>query len=98
MYFGMSCLKWKKLLQYQDHVSLRSRCTTHPRSITERVRRTQIRERIRKLQDLVPNMDKQTNTADMLVLAVDYIKELQKQAEELSDHHAKCIRPHKRKL
>uniref|UniRef100_A0A6N2MSL4 BHLH domain-containing protein n=1 Tax=Salix viminalis TaxID=40686 RepID=A0A6N2MSL4_SALVM len=40
-------------------------CATHPRSIAERVRRTRISDRIRKLQDLVPNMDKQTNTADM---------------------------------
>nr|GEZ24834.1 transcription factor bHLH130-like isoform X1 [Tanacetum cinerariifolium] len=83
----------EKLFQYQDNVPLRSRakrgCATHPRSIAERVRRTRISERMRKLQNLVPNMDKQTNTADMLDLAVDYIKELQKQAEKLSDHHAK---------
>ena len=80
------------------------------------VRRTRISERMRKLQELVPNMDKvefsmnfffsgwiifinvssiqslisvfeifflffwqQTNTADMLDLAVEYIKDLQKQ-------------------
>ncbi|KAJ9540462.1 hypothetical protein OSB04_026968 [Centaurea solstitialis] len=75
----------EKLLQFQDSVPLRSRakrgCATHPRSIAERVRRTRISERMRKLQELVPNMDKQTNTADMLDLAVDYIKELQKQVE-----------------
>ncbi|KAI3822886.1 hypothetical protein L1987_10486 [Smallanthus sonchifolius] len=90
-----------KLMQFQDSVPLRSRakrgCATHPRSIAERVRRTRISERMRKLQDLVPNMDKQTNTADMLDLAVDYIKELQKEAETLSDHHAKCTCPHKQK-
>jgi hypothetical protein len=34
---------------------------------------------MRKLQELVPNMDKQTNTSDMLDLAVDYIKDLQRQ-------------------
>jgi hypothetical protein len=90
------------------------------------VRRTKISERIRKLQELVPNMDKvlrpccnlypivsphqignrtvqirsarttpenwlmynlhfrflqQTNTSDMLDLAVDYIKDLQKQVK-----------------
>ncbi|KAG9128763.1 hypothetical protein Leryth_026034 [Lithospermum erythrorhizon] len=33
-------------------------CATHPRSIAERVRRTRISDRIRKLQELVPNMDK----------------------------------------
>ncbi|KAK9072580.1 hypothetical protein SSX86_009015 [Deinandra increscens subsp. villosa] len=91
-----------KLLQFQDSVPLKSRakrgCATHPRSIAERVRRTRISERMRKLQDLVPNMDKQTNTADMLDLAVDYIKELQKEAEALSEHHAKCTCPHKQKL
>ncbi|KAL3519221.1 hypothetical protein ACH5RR_021810 [Cinchona calisaya] len=65
-------------------------CATHPRSIAERVRRTKISERMRKLQELVPNMDKQTNTADMLDLAVDYIKDLQKQVQALSDNRAKC--------
>ncbi|XP_076929939.1 transcription factor bHLH130-like [Bidens hawaiensis] len=80
-----STVELDKLMQFQDLVPLRSRakrgCATHPRSIAERVRRTRISERMRKLQDLVPNMDKQTNTADMLDLAVDYIKELQKEAE-----------------
>ncbi|KAL3828161.1 hypothetical protein ACJIZ3_016963 [Penstemon smallii] len=63
---------------------------THPRSIAERVRRTKISERMRKLQELVPNMEKQTNTADMLDLAVDYIKDLQAQVKKLSDNRAKC--------
>ncbi|XP_071734832.1 transcription factor bHLH122-like [Rutidosis leptorrhynchoides] len=89
-----------KLMQFQDNnVPLRSRakrgCATHPRSIAERVRRTRISERMRRLQDLVPNMDKQTNTADMLDLAVDYIKELQKQVETLSHHQAECTCLHK---
>ncbi|PWZ13095.1 Equilibrative nucleotide transporter 3 [Zea mays] len=73
----------EKFLQFQDAVPCKIRakrgCATHPRSIAERVRRTKISERIRKLQELVPNMDKQTNTSDMLDLAVDYIKDLQKQ-------------------
>ncbi|GMN26444.1 hypothetical protein TIFTF001_001309 [Ficus carica] len=47
-------------------------------------------ERMRKLQELVPNMEKQTNTADMLDLAVEYIKDLQKQVKTLSDSRAKC--------
>ncbi|TYH69765.1 hypothetical protein ES332_D05G075600v1 [Gossypium tomentosum] len=84
----------EKFLQYQDSVPCKIRakrgCATHPRSIAERVRRTKISERMRKLQDLVPNMDKQTNTADMLDLAVDYIKDLQKQVKSLSDSRAKC--------
>lgn len=65
-------------------------CATHPRSIAERVRRTRISERMRKLQELVPNMEKQTNTSDMLDLAVDYIKDLQDQVKTLSDNRAKC--------
>ncbi|CAN1278271.1 Transcription factor bHLH130, partial [Linum perenne] len=72
-----------KFLLFQDSVPCKIRAkrgfATHPRSIAERVRRTRISERMRKLQDLVPNMDKQTNTADMLDLAVDYIKDLQTQ-------------------
>ncbi|XP_028101126.1 transcription factor bHLH130-like isoform X2 [Camellia sinensis] len=84
----------EKLLQFQDSVPCKIRakrgCATHPRSIAERVRRTRISERMRKLQELVPNMDKQTNTADMLDLAVDYIKDLQKQVKILSDSRVKC--------
>ncbi|KAJ0083407.1 hypothetical protein Patl1_29631 [Pistacia atlantica] len=84
----------EKLLQIQDSVPCKIRakrgCATHPRSIAERVRRTKISERMRKLQDLVPNMDKQTNTADMLDLAVDYVKELQSQVKALSDKRARC--------
>ncbi|XP_022754279.1 transcription factor bHLH130-like isoform X2 [Durio zibethinus] len=89
----------EKFFKFQDSVPRKIRakrgCATHPRSIAERfvsiqVRRTKISERMRKLQDLVPNMDKQTNTADMLDLAVDYIKDLQKQVKSLSDNRAKC--------
>ncbi|XP_010500685.1 PREDICTED: transcription factor bHLH122-like [Camelina sativa] len=65
-------------------------CATHPRSIAERVRRTKISERMRKLQDLVPNMDTQTNTADMLDLAVQYIKDLQDQVKALEENRARC--------
>ncbi|RAL54307.1 hypothetical protein DM860_001435 [Cuscuta australis] len=65
-------------------------CATHPRSIAERVRRTRISDRIRKLQELVPNMDKQTNTADMLEEAVEYVKFLQTQIQELTEHQKKC--------
>nr|QDH08903.1 transcription factor bHLH130-like isoform X1 [Cymbidium sinense] len=84
----------EKFLHFQDSVPCKIRakrgCATHPRSIAERVRRTRISERMRKLQELVPNMDKQTNTADMLDLAVDYIKELQTQVKSLSDVRATC--------
>ncbi|CAK9222914.1 unnamed protein product [Sphagnum troendelagicum] len=59
-------------------------CATHPRSIAERVRRTKISERMKRLQDLVPNMDKQTNTSDMLDEAVEYVKQLKQQVQDLS--------------
>ncbi|KAK9671536.1 hypothetical protein RND81_12G037100 [Saponaria officinalis] len=84
----------EKLLQFQDTVPCKVRAkrgfATHPRSIAERERRNRISERMRKLQELVPNMDKQTNTADMLDLAVDYIKGLQDEFKVLSDCRAKC--------
>ncbi|XP_073271018.1 transcription factor bHLH128-like isoform X2 [Primulina huaijiensis] len=70
---------------------------THPRSIAERMRRTRISEKMKKLQDLFPNMDKQTNTADMLDLAVEHIKVLQKQVMTLTDARAKCACSSKQK-
>ncbi|KAF3558265.1 hypothetical protein F2Q69_00010504 [Brassica cretica] len=83
-----------KYLQLQDSVPCKVRakrgCATHPRSIAERVRRTKISERMRKLQELVPNMDKQTNTSDMLDLAVDYIKDLQRQYKILNENRVNC--------
>ncbi|KAI5067108.1 hypothetical protein GOP47_0017636 [Adiantum capillus-veneris] len=65
-------------------------CATHPRSIAERVRRTKISERIKKLQDLVPNLDKQAHTADMLDEVVEYVKLLKRQVEELSKPSCEC--------
>lgn len=77
-----------------DSIPCRTRakrgCATHPRSIAERVRRTKISERMKKLQDLVPNMDKQTNTAEMLDEAVEYVKHLQRQVQELTESRSKC--------
>ncbi|XP_022025575.1 transcription factor bHLH130 isoform X2 [Helianthus annuus] len=63
---------------------------THPRSIAERVRRTRISERIKRLQDLFPDIDKHSNTADMLDMAVEYIKNLQKELQTLNDARARC--------
>ncbi|XP_057978708.1 transcription factor bHLH130-like [Malania oleifera] len=84
----------ENFLRFQDSVPCKVRakrgCATHPRSIAERMRRTRISERMRKLQELFPNMDKQTNTADMLELAVEYIKNLQKQVKTLTDTRANC--------
>ncbi|KAK7285538.1 hypothetical protein RJT34_20312 [Clitoria ternatea] len=84
----------ENLIQFPDSVPCKIRAkrgfATHPRSIAERIRRTRISERIRKLQELVPNMEKQTSTAEMLDLAVVYIKDLQKQFKSLSEKRAKC--------
>ncbi|KAL9249402.1 Transcription factor bHLH130-like protein [Drosera capensis] len=68
------------LLQHSVPVRIRAKrgCATHPRSIAERMRRMRISERIRRLQELFPNMDK-ANIADMLDVAAEYIKELQNQ-------------------
>lgn len=53
----------------QDSVACRVRakrgCATHPRSIAERERRTRISKRLRRLQDLVPNMDKVTKSVEL---------------------------------
>ncbi|WCJ33949.1 basic helix-loop-helix (bHLH) DNA-binding superfamily protein [Euphorbia peplus] len=91
---SVDMMAMEKLLNLQDSVPCKIRakrgCATHPRSIAERLRRTRISERMRKLQELVPNMDKQTNTADMLDLAVDYIKDLQREYKILSENKARC--------
>lgn len=65
-------------------------CATHPRSIAERQRRIKISERMKKLQDLVPNLDKQANTAEMLDEVVEYVKLLQRQVQELSIKRPPC--------
>ncbi|XP_027910603.1 transcription factor bHLH80-like isoform X2 [Vigna unguiculata] len=100
LYASASDIKMDTMFTFEDSVPCRVRakrgCATHPRSIAERVRRTRISDRIRKLQELVPNMDKQTNTADMLDEAVAYVKFLQKQIEtletlqELTEHQRRC--------
>lgn len=93
----------EKFLQLQhDSVPCKIRakrgCATHPRSIAERMRRTRISERMRKLQELFPNMDKQTNTADMLELAVGYIKDLQKQVQTLREIRERCTCPVRKEM
>ncbi|KAI3697377.1 hypothetical protein L6452_30354 [Arctium lappa] len=85
----------EKFLRFQqDSIPCKTRakrgCATHPRSIAERVRRTRISERMKKLQELFPTMDKQTSTADMLDLAVQYIKDLQKNLQTLNNARARC--------
>ncbi|WOK94532.1 hypothetical protein Cni_G03236 [Canna indica] len=94
----MSALE-KYLQIQQDSIPCKVRakrgCATHPRSIAERERRTRISKRLRKLQDLVPNMDKQTSTSDMLELAIQHIKELQNQLQKLKQEQANCTCPGK---
>lgn len=78
----------------QDSVPCKIRakrgCATHPRSIAERERRTRISGKLKKLQELVPNMDKQTSYSDMLDLAVQHIKGLQGQIEKLNNDLEHC--------
>ncbi|KAE9584893.1 hypothetical protein Lal_00024245 [Lupinus albus] len=83
-----------KFLQIQGSIPCKTRAkrgfATHPRSIAERVRRTRISERIKKLQGLFTLSDKQTSTSDMLDMTFDYIKDLQDQVKILADRRAKC--------
>ncbi|XP_076943480.1 transcription factor bHLH129-like [Bidens hawaiensis] len=78
----------------QDSVPCKIRakrgCATHPRSIAERERRTRISGKLKKLQDLVPNMDKQTSYSDMLDLAVQHIKGLQTHVQSLKKELQNC--------
>ncbi|EFJ31738.1 hypothetical protein SELMODRAFT_86848 [Selaginella moellendorffii] len=80
-------LSLRKELQDSVPCKLRARrgCATHPRSVAERVRRTKISEGIKRLHDLVPNMDKQTNTADMLNHAMEYMKQLKEKIEQMKE-------------
>ncbi|XAR71124.1 hypothetical protein NMG60_11028244 [Bertholletia excelsa] len=71
-------------------------CATHPRSIAERERRNRITNKLKKLQDLVPNMDK-TSYADMLDLAVQHINGLQNQILKLNKQLENCTCTHKSK-
>ncbi|CAN8246783.1 unnamed protein product [Cochlearia groenlandica] len=89
---GMTDMNMENLMDESVAFRVRAKrgCATHPRSIAERVRRTRISDRIRKLQELVPNMDKQTNTADMLEEAVEYVKVLQKQIQDLTEEQKRC--------
>lgn len=96
--FGqMAAATEENILHFGGHVPCKIRAkrgfATHPRSIAERVRRSRISQKMRKLQDLFPDMDKQTSTADMLDMAVDYIKKLEKQVKGLAENKAKCSCP-----
>ncbi|XP_062221707.1 bHLH transcription factor RHL1-like [Phragmites australis] len=67
----------------QQRVRARRGQATDPHSIAERLRRERIAERMKALQELVPNANK-TDKASMLDEIVDYVKFLQLQVKVLS--------------
>ncbi|XP_074575408.1 transcription factor UNE12-like [Curcuma longa] len=69
--------------QQRPKVRARRGQATDPHSIAERLRRERIAERIRALQDLVPNINK-TDRAAMLDEILDYVKFLRLQVKVLS--------------
>ncbi|XP_019198027.1 PREDICTED: transcription factor bHLH66-like isoform X2 [Ipomoea nil] len=67
----------------QQRVRARRGQATDPHSIAERLRRERIAERMKALQELVPNANK-TDKASMLDEIIDYLKFLQLQVKVLS--------------
>ncbi|KAF0901944.1 hypothetical protein E2562_011779 [Oryza meyeriana var. granulata] len=67
----------------QQRVRARRGQATDPHSIAERLRRERIAERMKSLQELVPNANK-TDKASMLDEIIDYVKFLQLQVKVLS--------------
>nr|WQQ41782.1 bHLH40 protein [Camellia japonica] len=69
--------------QPRQRVRARRGQATDPHSIAERLRRERIAERMKSLQELVPNGNK-TDKASMLDEIIDYVKFLQLQVKVLS--------------
>ncbi|KAL6534855.1 hypothetical protein OROGR_013530 [Orobanche gracilis] len=69
--------------QQKQRVRARRGQATDPHSIAERLRRERIAERMKSLQELVPNANK-TDKASMLDEIIDYVKYLQLQVKVLS--------------
>ncbi|PIN20574.1 hypothetical protein CDL12_06742 [Handroanthus impetiginosus] len=69
--------------QPKQRVRARRGQATDPHSIAERLRRERIAERMKSLQELVPNANK-TDKASMLDEIIDYVKFLQLQVKVLS--------------
>ncbi|GAA0163553.1 basic helix-loop-helix transcription factor [Lithospermum erythrorhizon] len=67
----------------QPRIRARRGQATDPHSIAERLRRERIAERMKALQELVPNANK-TDKASMLDEIIDYVKFLQLQVKVLS--------------
>ncbi|XP_071726853.1 bHLH transcription factor RHL1-like [Rutidosis leptorrhynchoides] len=70
-------------VQPRQRVRARRGQATDPHSIAERLRRERIAERMKSLQELVPNANK-TDKASMLDEIIDYVKFLQLQVKVLS--------------
>ncbi|XP_044470880.1 bHLH transcription factor RHL1-like isoform X2 [Mangifera indica] len=70
-------------VQPRQRVRARRGQATDPHSIAERLRRERIAERMKALQELVPNANK-TDKASMLDEIIDYVKFLQLQVKVLS--------------
>ncbi|KAI3682579.1 hypothetical protein L1987_82649 [Smallanthus sonchifolius] len=66
------------------HVRARRGQATDSHSLAERVRREKVSERMKLLQNLVPNCDKVTGKALMLDEIINYVQSLQRQVEFLS--------------
>ncbi|XP_014505734.1 transcription factor bHLH82 isoform X2 [Vigna radiata var. radiata] len=69
--------------QPKQRIRARRGQATDPHSIAERLRRERIAERMKALQELVPNANK-TDKASMLDEIIDYVKFLQLQVKVLS--------------
>ncbi|TYJ03466.1 hypothetical protein E1A91_A12G029300v1 [Gossypium mustelinum] len=73
-------------VQKPDYIHVRARRSqaTDSHSLSERVRREKISERMKYLQDLVPGCNKITGKAGMLDEIINYVQSLQRQVEFLS--------------
>ncbi|KAK4493348.1 hypothetical protein RD792_017761, partial [Penstemon davidsonii] len=78
--------KQKEAEPIKDYIHVRARRgqATDSHSLAERVRREKISERMKLLQDLVPNCNKVTGKALMLDEIINYVQSLQHQVEFLS--------------
>ncbi|KAK1428509.1 hypothetical protein QVD17_17344 [Tagetes erecta] len=78
--------KTKAIEPQKDYIHVRARRgqATDSHSLAERVRREKISERMKLLQNLVPNCNKVTGKAVMLDEIINYVQSLQRQVEFLS--------------
>ncbi|KAH9573722.1 hypothetical protein CY35_01G015800 [Sphagnum magellanicum] len=81
--FGGSSQQGLPAVGIRPRVRARRGQATDPHSIAERLRRERIAERMKALQELVPNSNK-TDKASMLDEIIDYLKFLQLQVKILS--------------